>query len=99
MQDVALEVRRGAPQPASKREEHAYHVLSYVCSRGYYRHRFKSGAMQVARVDHRRVAVRLLAPSLTEQRVRGVVTAGGVRRPSGRLRQAHRGADGARHGG
>ena len=53
MQDVALEVRRGAPQPVSKREEHAYHVLSYVCSRGYYRHRFKSGAMQVSRFDDR----------------------------------------------
>lgn len=75
MQDVALEVRRGAPQPASKREEHAYHVLSYVCSRGYYRHRFKSGAMQVSRLDHRRAQAGLFAPSLTERRVRGAVAA------------------------
>jgi hypothetical protein len=75
MQDVALEVRRGAPQPVSKREEHAYHVLSYVCSRGYYRHRFKSGAMQVSRFDDRWAQVRLFPPSLTEQRVCGVATA------------------------
>jgi hypothetical protein len=42
-----MELRRGVVQPVVSREKHAYHVLSYVCSRGYYRHRFKSGSYQV----------------------------------------------------